>query len=110
MSRRSSLLQPRHDRRAATRVMIDAARARKPKARPRKRRVVASRRSTKLRSWTRTTKPSGRAVHRASGTAVACTWPPGSGKTDAQVVQAAAGGRRSGRTRAARLAQVSEAG
>ena len=51
--------------------------------------MVASRRSTKLRSWTRTTNPSGRPPS-ASGTAVAWTCPPGTEKTDDQAVPPAA--------------------
>ena len=97
ISRRSSLLQPRHERRAATTVMIDAASARKPKASTRNRVVVASRRSTKLRSWTRTTNPRGRSPV-TTGIAVAWTRPPGTENTDAQVVQATAGEPASRRT------------
>ena len=96
--RRSSLLQPRQDSRAATTVVTAAARARKPKASSRNTRVVSSRRSTKLMSWTRTTKPSACSPSRI-GMAVTCTLPPGSETTVAQGAQAI--GEESGR-RAAR--------
>jgi hypothetical protein len=61
-------------------VTAEAAAARKPKARRRKRSVLASRRSTKERSCTRTTNPIG---WPPSNTGMALTWalPPGSETT-----------------------------
>ena len=62
----------------------------------RKRLAVASRRSTKLRSWTRTTKPSVASV--ATGIAVAWTCPPGTENTEDQVAQAVGAESGPGRT------------
>ena len=79
-SSRSSLIHPRQERRAATTVTAEAARARNPKAIRRNRRVLASRRWTKLRSCTRTTKPRARFCSM-TGIALTCTLPPGRDST-----------------------------
>ena len=69
-------------------VTTDAASARKAKTSTRKRLVVASRRSTKLRSWTRTTKPRGASA--AKGIAVVWSCPPGTENPEDQVAQVVA--------------------
>jgi hypothetical protein len=78
-------LQPCQARRAVTTVAMAAVAASRPKASSRKPCVVASRRCTKLRSWTSTTKPS---VSSPSATGIALTWtsPPGRAATSLQAV------------------------